>query len=114
MCSDTPLRKVDHLPMPQSKLEELERILARIRELFEQEYLRGEQDTLERVIAAAQRGAVGSIDMSSLRRKVRVPRGAPETFARRVLAAAPPEGLKINQILVKVKRPRNRPCRAMP
>src|SRR5437868_6703412 len=94
--------------MPKSRLEELERILDRIRELFEQEYLRGEQDTVERMIAAAQRGAVGSIDMSSLRRKVRVPRGAPEAFARRALAVVPPEGLKIEQILDKAETPEER------
>jgi hypothetical protein len=94
--------------MPTPRLDELERILARIRELFEQEYLRGEQDAIERMIAAAQRGAVGNIDVSSLRRKVRVPRGAPEAFARRVLQEAFPEGRKVDQILDKAETPEER------
>lgn len=94
--------------MPNSRLDELERLLDRIRVLFEQEYLRGEQDTVERMIAAAAHGAVGSIEVSSVRRRVQVPRGAPEAFARRVLAAAPPEGLRINQILDKAETPEER------
>lgn len=47
--------------MTKSSLNEVERILVRIRELFEQEYLHGEQDTVERMIVAAQRGAVSEL-----------------------------------------------------
>jgi hypothetical protein len=88
---------------------EIDNILARLRALFDEQYHRGEQDAIERLVAAARGGASNvSAKEPKQRRKSPVQRGAPEAFARRVLVEGPSDGLMLADIIGRADTPEER------
>jgi hypothetical protein len=82
----------------------LEQAFALIREALAEEYHRGEQDAIDRLVAAARGGSPAAPSASKTERGRR---GAAEAFARRVLSSSecPPEGYALNDIIIRAETP---------